>query len=159
VKAHGLARLGRDAEVRYTPAGKTVCSLSLAFDVRGREGKETTWVDAALWGERAESLAPYLLKGTMHMFDLSDVRIETWENDRGSGSKLVANVVDVTLGPKRGDDDSQQTRQQTRQQTPQTRQAPPQRQQAPQGRTQAPQRQQAPRGSSGFDDMDDDIPF
>jgi len=156
VKAHGLARLGRDAEVRYTPNGKTVASLSLAFDVRGKGGdKETTWVDASMWGERAESLAPYLLKGTMHMFDLSDVRIETWESDRGSGSKIVANVVDVTLGPKRGDDEGQQTRQQA----PQTRQAPPQRQQAPQGRTQAPQRPQAPRGGSGFDDMDDDIPF
>ena len=153
MKAQGLARLGRDAEVRYTPSGKTVCSLSLAFDVRGKGGdKETTWVDASMWGDRAESLAPYLLKGTMHMFDLSDVRLESWESDRGSGTKVVANVVDVTLGPKR-DQDAPQERQGGSRSAPQRQEA----------RTTAPQRSapQKPqqRGGSGFDDMEDDIPF
>ena len=31
INAFGMARLGRDAELRYTPNGDAVCNLSLAF--------------------------------------------------------------------------------------------------------------------------------
>lgn len=145
MKAHGLARLGRDAEVRRTPSGEAVCNLSLAFNVRNKGEQETTWVEAALWGKRAESLAPYLLKGSMHAFDLSDVRIEAYEGRNGSGTKLVANVVDVTLGPKA------------------TGEGPAKAPGRPQERSQQgdPIKTPPPRAASGsgFDDMEDDIPF
>ena len=62
----GLARLGRDAEIRTTSQGDSVATLALAFSY-GRKGSDgnrpTQWVDAALWGKRAEALAPYLTKG------------------------------------------------------------------------------------------------
>ena len=40
----GLARLGRDAEIRFTNDGEPVASLSLAFEHgrRGTDGKRTT---------------------------------------------------------------------------------------------------------------------
>lgn len=31
MKANGLARIGKDAEVRYTPGGAAVANVSLAF--------------------------------------------------------------------------------------------------------------------------------
>ena len=66
MKANGLARIGKDAEVRFTPSGAAVANVSLAFTYgkKGDDGKRPTqWVDASLWGQRAESLAPYIKKG------------------------------------------------------------------------------------------------
>ena len=133
MKAFGLARLGCDAELRVTQSGEQVATLALAFSYgrKGNDGKRPTqWVDAALWGKRAEALAPYLLKGGLVAVSLDDVHIETYEGRNGPGSKLVARVVDVELagGGERP--------------APATRPAP------------AP----AP-SSSGFDDMSEEIPF
>lgn len=148
MKLIGLARLGRDAEVRYTPQGDAVANLSLAFNY-GRpddDGKRpSTWVDAALWGDRAESLAPYLKKGTMHEFIIADVRLEEWESQNGSGVKLAGRVMDITLGPRQdgGSGGGQRS----------AASAPAQRSQQ---RAQAPA--PAPKPEAGFDDMDD-VPF
>src|SRR5512139_2415973 len=57
MKAQGLARIGKDAEVRYTPSGTAVANVSLAFTFgkKGDDGKRPTqWVDASLWGQRAD---------------------------------------------------------------------------------------------------------
>jgi single-strand DNA-binding protein len=53
--------IGRDAEVRHTTNGDPVASFSIA-DSQGKD-KPTIWWRCQLWGKRAESLAPYLLKG------------------------------------------------------------------------------------------------
>lgn len=137
MKAFGLARLGRDAEIRTTSNGEQVATLALAFSYgrKGSDGKRPTqWVDGALWGKRAEALAPYLLKGGLVSVSLEDVHVETFEGKNGPGHKLAARVVDVELvgGGERT--------------------AAP-----------APAPRPAPRppasASSGFDDMDSDIPF
>lgn len=135
----GLARLGRDAEIRTTSQGESVATLALAFSY-GRKGSDgnrpTQWVDAALWGKRAEALAPYLLKGGLVSVSLEDVHIETFDGKNGPGHKLAARVVDVELAsPKQaGSAPAQQPR-------PAPRPAP------------------APSAGSGFEDMTDDVPF
>lgn len=100
----GLARLGRDAEIRYTHDGEPVASLSLAFEHgrRGTDGKRPTqWVDATLWGKRAESLAPYLLKGGAVVVTLDDPHIEEFQKRDGStGTKLVGKVTALELAGK-----------------------------------------------------------
>lgn len=96
----GLARLGRDAEVRFTQGGDAVASLSLAFSYgkKGADGnRPTQWVDGALWGKRAEALAPYLTKGILLAVTLDEVRIETYEGKNGQGHKLAGNVTQVEL--------------------------------------------------------------
>lgn len=106
MKTIGLARLGRDAEVRYTPSGDPVCNLSLAFNYGQKDNdgnRPTQWIDAALWGKRAESLAQYLVKGSLHCFTLDEIHIETYQGRNGEGFKLVARVLDVELGPRAGD--------------------------------------------------------
>ncbi len=139
MKAFGLARLGRDAELRTTSQGESVATLALAFSY-GRKGSDgnrpTQWVDAALWGKRAEALAPYLTKGGLVSVSLEDVHIETFDGKNGPGHKLAARVVDVELAsPKQaGSAPAQQPR-------PAPRPAP------------------APSAGSGFEDMTDDVPF
>ena len=149
MKTIGLARLGRDAEVRYTPGGEAVANLSPAVPYGKKDGegnRPTQWVDASLWGKQAEALAPYLLKGSVHCFTLSDIHIETYpKNGGGEGTKLVARVDGVELGPRVGGNDNSST-----QGGQQLRQAAP-------GGGGGQRRQQAP--SNGFEDMDDDIPF
>jgi len=138
MKANGLARIGRDVELRHTPNGEAVANLSLAFTYgkRGADGKRPTqWVEAALWGKRAESLAPYLLKGQQVVAYLEDLSVQTFRKQDGTdGIKLAARVGDLELIAGQGEAQ----------------------QQAP-----APTRAPAPRPAapSGFDDMDDDIPF
>jgi single-strand DNA-binding protein len=138
MKANGLARIGRDVELRHTPNGEAVANLSLAFTYgkRGADGKRPTqWVEAALWGKRAESLAPYLLKGQQVVAYLEDVSIQTFRKQDGTdGIKLAARVGDLELIA--GQSEAQQ-------QAPAPTRAPAARPAAP----------------SGFDDMADDIPW
>ena len=137
MNAYGLARLGRDAELRTTGKGDTVATLALAFTRRVNGEKLTQWVDGALWGKRAESLAPYLLKGGLVAVTLEDVHIETFTSQKGDGHKLAGRVIDVELA---GGGE--------RTAAPAPRQAP-----APR-----PAPATAPMGS-GFDDLDSDVPF
>jgi len=159
MKTIGLARLGRDAEIRNLPDGTAVANLSLAvnyFSKGAENNRATQWIEGSLWGKQAESMAQYLLKGTVHCFALSDIHIETYQGQSGEGHKLVARVDSVELGP----------RQDAGQQPAQQRQAPaaqPERNAYAEARgrqqpRQEPQRQ-APRPASGFNDMDDDIPY
>ncbi len=109
----GLMRLGRDVEVRYTQSGDAVANLSLAFDYgkKGDDGKRpTTWIEAALWGKRADALAPHLLKGTLVSVVLGDPHIETYEGKNGTGYKIKANVIELEFaggGKDRGEQPTQ----------------------------------------------------
>ena len=108
----GLARLGRDMEVRYTQAGEAVGTLSLAYNYgkKGSDGKRPTqWIDAALWGDRVDKLGQYLLKGKLLYVVLDDVHIETYEKKDGTtGSALRARVGQIEFAG--GKDDEQQAR-------------------------------------------------
>lgn len=144
MKAFGLARIGRDAEIRYTQGNDAVASLSLAFSY-GRKGDATQWVDASLWGKRAEALAPYLKKGRLVSVSLEDVHTEVYQGKHGEATKVVARVVDLELAGS-GE----------RQQAAPPAQAPARQQQQRPAQPQRPA--PAPQGS-GFDDIDNDIPF
>ena len=128
--------LGRDAEIRTTQSGHSVCNLSLAcqYGQKSADGKKTTqWVDAALWGKRAESMAPHLKKGIKLCVTIEDLHIESFTKADGTAStKLAGNIIAITFaGP-------------AAQQAPTAAPAPPPRP--------APVK-------TGFDDMDDEIPF
>ncbi|KDC23949.1 single-stranded DNA-binding protein [Bordetella bronchiseptica F4563] len=143
----GMARIGRDVEVRYTQAGDPVASVSLAFDYgqKGQDGKRPTqWVDGSLWGKRAESLAPYLIKGSRISVTLDDVHIETFQNREGAqGHKLVGRITALEFGS---------TPQREAQAAP-----PPARQQPQQNQYAAQRGGQA--SAANLADLDDDIPF
>lgn len=141
MKMIGLARLGRDAgEPRYTSKGDAMVNLSLAFEYgrKGEDGKRPTqWIDATLFGKRAESLAQYLNKGSLILAELEGVHIETYKDREGNErTKLAAVVVDIGLTGRTEQRDEQPR-------SPAPRSAPP----------------PAPKRGTAFDDMGDDIPF
>jgi single-strand DNA-binding protein len=151
ILAMGAARLGRDVELRYTPSGDAVTNLSLAFSYgkKGDDGKRpTTWVDATLWGKRAEALAPYLLKGGQVTVTLEDLHLESFKGREGGEMwKLVGRVLDIELGSS-GAPAGQEAPARPVQRAP-----APAPGRAP-GRAPVP-----PAAGSGFDSMSDDIPF
>ncbi len=140
MKLIGVARLGNDPELRSTSSDK-VMNLSLAYNYGKKDSsgnRPTQWVDAALWGKRAEALADFLRKGRELYVEVADIHIETYDKrDGGTGVKLVGTVNDIQLvGASRDNQGSESYAQQAK---------PP----AP-----AP----APARAAAFDD-DDDIPF
>lgn len=149
MKLAGLIRLGRDAELRYTPQGKPVLDIAAAWNFGRKDEatgkKPTQWAKLSLWGDRAEALAESLKKGRQYFVVCGDVNVETYEKrDGGHGFNLVGRVESLDFCDHRDDAGGER----------QERQAPP----APAPRAQrapAP----APKSSSSFDDMDDDIPF
>lgn len=59
------ARLGRDAEVRVTQGGLSICQFTGAVDAGYGDKKKTVWVRFSLFGKRAEGQLPsYLTKGS-----------------------------------------------------------------------------------------------
>lgn len=149
MKLIGLIRLGQDADMRYTNDGTPVANLSGAWNYgrKGEDGKRPTqWASFTLWGECAEALQQYLLKGTALVVYASDVHIETYEGRNGQGHKLVGKIDDLQFaggGQQQGQGAAP---------------APAQRSSAAAPRPPAPAPRPANTGS-GFDDMDDDIPF
>ena len=89
-KAILIGNLGKDPELRYTPAGVAVCTFSLATtekwrDKNSNEQKEsTTWHNIVLWRRQAEIAKEYLSKGSpVHI----EGRIQTRSYDDKEGNK------------------------------------------------------------------------
>jgi single-strand DNA-binding protein len=65
-----VGRLGRDPEMRFTPAGQAVTSFSVATDnvhndPSGKPIKETVWFRVSAWGKLAETSNNFLSKGKL----------------------------------------------------------------------------------------------
>ena len=64
-----IGNLGREPEMRYTPAGKPVTNFSVAVNRKytgsdEQPVKETIWFDVSAWGRLAETCNQYLKKGS-----------------------------------------------------------------------------------------------
>lgn len=125
--------LGKDCETRFLNDGKPVVSFSVA-DSQGKD-KPSIWWNCSMFGERGERVAPYLTKGQT-VTVIGTVSEREWTDKDGQKRKsLDVRVNDLALqGGKRDAAPS----------------ASPRQNNAP-----AP----ASKPSSGFDDMDDSIPF
>jgi single-strand DNA-binding protein len=55
--------LGRDAELKQTKSGEDVLTFPIGASQGFGDNKTTNWYRCSLWGKRARSLQPYLLKG------------------------------------------------------------------------------------------------
>ena len=143
-----LARLGRDVELRYLQNGDPVANLALAINYgkKGSDGnRPTQWVEAALFGKRAESLAPHLQKGKLLYVVIEELHIETYEGKNGQGSKLVGRITSLEFAGG----GQQQEGQRPQQDKPKDSRF--------KNTVNTPKQPQGPAG--GLSDFDDDIPF
>lgn len=81
-------QLGKDAEVRFMPNGDPVSNFSIA-DSQGKN-KDTIWWNCQLFGKRAESLAPYLVKG--QSLTISGIVVQRKYTDKNGQEKIATNV-------------------------------------------------------------------
>ncbi len=131
--------VGRDAEVRYTPSGLAVLSVTVANNIGFGDKQQTLWVRVALFGKRAEGgLQNYLKKG-QQVFVSGELTQSEYKANDGSmktSLELNANIIDL-IGKRSENSVSQQAYQ--------------------------PSGQQSAASQSGRDnfseDYDDDIPF
>jgi single-strand DNA-binding protein len=106
----GMARLGNDPEVRYTPDGKPVMDMSLAFNygrkVNGQQPSQ--WISATMWGDRCEKLKPYLSKGQLVFVSMTEPHIEEYKRKDGTtGVSLRARIGELEFTGSRPEAQSQ----------------------------------------------------
>lgn len=80
-----IGNLGRDVELRYTPQGMAVTTLSIATNrtYKGKDEqvvKETEWHRAVVWGAQAEACAKYLAKGRQ-VYVEGRLKTRSWDAD------------------------------------------------------------------------------
>jgi len=94
--------LARDAELRRTQTGAAVMNFSVAVNDRRKNHQTGEWedvpsyVDCVMFGNRAESLANYMLKGTKVGVD-GKLNYSSWERDGQKRSKLEVFVDEIEL--------------------------------------------------------------
>ena len=89
-----LGHLGKDAEVKHTPAGISVANFSLATSRRWKDKNSEEWKEETDWHRivawRVDGIAPFLLKGKAL---LVEGRLQTRSYEDKSGEKRYVTEV------------------------------------------------------------------
>ena len=92
-----VGNLGRDAEMRYLPNNATpVVSFSVAVDQGFGDRKQTNWWNITMFGQRAENLVKYLVKGTKVALE-GELQLDKWEKDGVKHERTKINVDRLSL--------------------------------------------------------------
>jgi single-strand DNA-binding protein len=157
-----VGNLGRDPEIRYLPSGEPVANITIATSskYKGKTGEmveETEWHRVTFFGKLADIVGQYLKKGRSVYVE---GRIKTRKYTDKDGvekyaTDIIANEMQM-LGGREGMGEPSGEEGGYGSGGGYSRPAPASR---PQAAAPAPRQAPAPRPATGFDDMDDDIPF
>ena len=169
-----IGNLGKDPEVRYLPSGSAICNITVATSRQwkdknsGERQEETEWHRVVFFDRLAEIAGEYLKKGRP-VYVEGRLKTRKWTDKDGVEkytTEIFADQMQLLGGREEGGmggggggggrasmaggaddygDDSAP--------------APAPRRSAPPPRAPAAAPRPAPKSSTGFDDMDDDIPF
>jgi single-strand DNA-binding protein len=97
-----IAGITAPPELRFTPGGKSVLSIRLAFNDSKYDDQQSRWVttktfyvDAQAWEQTAERLAEQLSQGDQ-VYVTGRIETQSWEDkDGGKRSKPLLNVQSV----------------------------------------------------------------
>lgn len=87
-----LGNLTRDPELRQTPSGQNVVSISLALNssYKNKEGnweEKTDYIDVVAWSKLAENVANYTHKGSKVVVQ-GKLQTRSWEQDGQKRNKV-----------------------------------------------------------------------
>jgi len=142
-----IGNCGRDPEIRYLPSGQAVANVSLATTTRRKDKNTGEFVDDTQWhritfyDRLAEIAGEYVKKGSQ-IYVEGRIKYGKYTDKNGveqNTCDIIATELTL-LGKPQGEGESKTTAR-----------AP---EQKPKGTNPA-----KPQGGSGFEDMDDDIPF
>ena len=82
-----IGRLGRDPEMRFTPAGKAVTNFTMATsetwkDDSGERQERTEWHRIVMWGKMAELADKHLSKGSQVYIE-GKISTKEWTDKEG----------------------------------------------------------------------------
>jgi len=161
-----IGNCGRDPEVRYAPSGTAICNVSIATSSRrkdkasGETIEDTQWHRVTFYERLAEIAGEYLKRGRPVYIE-GRLKYGKYTDKDG----IERNTVDIVaeqmqlLGGREGMGGGNAGGGDDMDQAPQQQQRPPRSALSAQRPAAAPARQAAPKSATGFDDMDDDIPF
>lgn len=167
-----IGNLGRDPEVRYTPNGAAICNITIATSrnwkdkTSGEKVEETEWHRVVFYDRLAEIAGEYLKKGRS-VYVEGRLKTRKWQ-DKDGVEKYTTEVIADNMqllggrdgagggggdegggagygGGSRGSAPGGGERGERPAQAP--------------SKPAATRPAAAPKSSTGFDDMDDDIPF
>jgi single-strand DNA-binding protein len=94
-----IGNLGKDPEIRQTPSGTQVCTLSIGVTERRKDGDDykdqTEWVSVVCFGKTAENAGKFLQKGRQ-IFVEGRLQTRKWEDKTGQTrytTEVIANQV------------------------------------------------------------------
>lgn len=147
-----VGNLGKDPEIRYTPDGRAIASITVATSETwkdknsGQQQEKTEWHRVVIFGKLAEIAGEYLKKGSQVYFE-GKLQTRKWQDQSGADRYTTEVVIDSfngsmqMLGSRGGGGEASfgGGQQQSRPQN---------------------QNQQSPQAAPAMDDdFDDDIPF
>lgn len=155
-----IGNLGRDPEVRYAPSGSAICNVTIATSrswkdkTSGERQEETEWHRVVFYDRLAEIAGEYLKKGKSVYIE-GRLKTRKWTDKEGV-EKYTTEIIaqEMTMlggregGGGGGGDDMGEGGGMSR---------PAPARSAPAARPAGTK--PAAKSSTGFDDMDDDIPF
>ena len=147
-----VGNLGKDPEVRHMPSGSAICNITVATSrqwkdkTSGDKQEETEWHRIVFFDRMAEIAGEFLKKGRP-VYVEGRLRTRKW-TDKDGVDKYTTEIVatDMQLLGSRegmGGGDDGYSRPAAR----------------PAGAASTPSAKPAAKQGTGFDDMDDDIPF
>jgi single-strand DNA-binding protein len=99
-----IGNLTKDPEVRYTPGGTPVATVSIAVNSKYKQGDDTKeevlFINAVVFGKQAESCGQYLSKGNPVLVE-GRLRERKWESEGIQKSKFEVVASNVRFLPKR----------------------------------------------------------
>ncbi len=102
-----MGNLTRDPELKNTPSGKTVCTLSIAnnrvYSKNNEKVTEVSYFDIEVWGPVAENCGKYLKKGSGIIVE-GRLKQDRWEKDGKTQSRVRISANNIHFMPKRNDD-------------------------------------------------------
>ena len=161
-----IGNLGRDPEVRYTPSGAAVCNVSVATTRNwkdknsGDKVEETEWHRVVFYDRLAEIAGEYLKKGRP-VYVEGRLKTRKWQDKDGKDNyttEIVAEQMQLLGGREGGGGGGYGGNQGGPEDYSQEAPSAPSRPAARPAPAPAP-RPAPTKSSTGFDDMDDDIPF
>ena len=150
-----IGNLGRDPEVRYTPNGSAVCNVSVATTRNwknkdsGERMEETEWHRVVFFDRLAEIAGEYLKKGRS-VYVEGRLKTRKWQDKDGKDqytTEVMATEMQM-LGSREGMGGGAASEDGGGYERP-----------APAARPAAAAANRPAAKTSGFSDMDDDIPF
>ena len=165
-----IGNLGKDPEVRYTPNGAAICNITLATTRSwknkdsGDKVEETEWHRVVFYDRLAEIAGEYLKKGRP-VYVEGRLKTRKWQDKEGVDkytTEIVADNMQLLGGREGGEPGAGggagRGGERASQGGGDDRGEP--RSNAPSAPASRPVASKpAPKSSTGFEDMDDDIPF